>query len=144
MATGLEHPTDQSATSLVSGILSDLQNLLEQQFLLIRREIERDLRRGLQAGSLLVAGAGVLFLGGFSFCLAAAELLYWMNVPAGTMPGTLPLWACHGIVAGVLLCAGAALCVGGRMKLKKIKPMESPAAEALKENVEWTTNAPLK
>lgn len=144
MATGLENPTEQSTTTLVSGILADLQNLLEQQFLLIRREIERDVKRGLQAGSLLLAAAGVTFLGGFSFCLAAAEWLYWMTASAGTDPEALPRWGCHAIVSAVLLAVGAVFALGGRTKLKNIKPLESPAAEAMKENVEWTTNAPLR
>jgi hypothetical protein len=144
MATGLEHPADQSTTSLVSGILADLQNLVEQQFLLIRRELERDVKRGLSAASMLLAAVGIAFLSGFSFCLAAAEWLYWLTAPVGTDPGSLPIWGCHAIVAVLLLAIGAVLAIGGRMRLKNIKPLESPAAEALKENVEWTTNAPLK
>jgi len=142
MATGLENPADQSTTTLVSGIITDLQNLVEQQFLLIRREMERDVKKGLRAASMLGAGALVTFLGGFSFCLAAAGWLHWMT--GGADSASIPLWGCHAIVSAMLIAVGSVLVVGGRRQLKNIKPMESPAAEALKENVEWTTNAPLR
>jgi hypothetical protein len=141
MATGLE-PREQSATGLVSGILSDLQSLVEQQFLLIRREIVRDVKRGAEASSLIAAGALVAFLGGFSLSMAAAECLYWLTAPDGTDPSSLPRWGCYAIVSVLLIGVGAVLGLSGRQKFKNIQPMKSPAVEALKENVEWTTNPP--
>jgi len=144
MATGLEHPADQSTTTLVTGIIADLQNLVEQQFMLIRQEITRDVRQGMKAATMMAAGAAVMFLGGISFCMAAALWLHWMSLPAGADLSSLPLWSCHAIVAGIMLAVGGLLTISGRTSLKTIKPLESPAATALKENVEWTTNAPLK
>ncbi len=144
MATGFENPAEQSTTSLVGGIIADLQNLVEQQFRLFRREIERDAHRAVRAASMLAAGAGVAFLGGFSFCMAAAQCLYWLTSEGAAAETGLPLWGCHAIVSVVLLAIGAALGVSGRSQFNTIKPLESTAVEALKENVEWTTNAPLK
>ena len=43
MPTEFEPLREQTAATLVSGILSDLQHLVDQQFQLMRREIAEDL-----------------------------------------------------------------------------------------------------
>ena len=44
MSTDIANQTQPSTASLVSGILGDLTQLVEQQLLLTRREIEQEIR----------------------------------------------------------------------------------------------------
>jgi len=126
-------------TSLVSGIMSDMQDLVKQQFQLMRREIEEDLRKSREAASIFVLGTGILFLGAIPLCLMLVHLIHWAGLPAGADPASFPLWACHGVVGAVLFAMGGVLMVVARQKMKSVNPLQNPATEALKENVQWLT-----
>lgn len=128
-----------SATSLVSGILGDVHELVEQQFRLTRREIEEDLRKYMKAALVFGLGAGIFMLGVGALCLSLAHLLHWGASPPGTDPAWFPLWACHAVVGAWLAVLGGVLACVGRMMFKSIDPMKNPATEALKENIEWAT-----
>jgi len=140
MATAFQNPTDQSATSLVTGIIEDLQDLVKQQIQLARREVQQDIRKATEGALFFAMSAGILFLGAIVSCFALAYLLHWATSPTDADPARLPLWACHGIVGLVLLVGGGALAWAGRMKFQSIHPLNNPATEALKENIEWATN----
>jgi len=139
MATEVQNRSEPSMTSLVSGIVSDVQDLVKQQLHLTRREIEDDFRKSTKAASVLALGWGIAFLGAIPFCLMLVHLLHWLTSPPATGGGSLPLWACHGVVAVVLMIVGGSLACVGRQKLKSVHPLDNPATEALKENVEWLT-----
>jgi len=139
MATEVQNRSEPSLSSLVGGIVSDVQDLVKQQLQLTRREIEDDLRKTKESALLLVVGMGVLFLGAFPLCLMLVHLLHWLTEPPGSDPASLPLWACHAVVGVVLVVIGGCLCAMGRQKLKSIDPLHNPATQALKENVQWMT-----
>jgi len=140
MATEVQHPpTDQSITSLVGGIISDTQDLVKQQFQLMRKEVEDDLRKTTEAASLWIAGLVVLFLGGIAICLMLAHLLHWLTAPPGFDQASIPLWGCHAIVGVVLIIIGVCLVVAGKKTIANVHPLDNPATEALKENVQWLT-----
>src|SRR5580704_12187161 len=86
---------DQTAASLLSGILGDLQHLVEQQFQLTRREIEDEIRQRAIAAAIFALGVTVLLVGAIVFCFGLAHLLHWATSPRGTDPAGLPLWVCH-------------------------------------------------
>jgi len=138
MATEVQNRSEPSVTTLVSGIVSDLQDLLKQQLQLTRREIEEDLRKAREAASLFVLGAGICFLGAIALCFMVVHLLHWL---ASHMmdPASFPLWACHGVVGVVLVVLGASLAYAGRQKLQAVNPLDNPATQALEENVKWLT-----
>jgi len=136
MATEVQNHSDTSLTSLVTGIVSDIQDLVKQQLQLTRREIEDDLRKTKEAASILALGLGIAFLGAIPFCLMLVHLLHWLTSPAPTDPARLPLWACHGVVALVLFVIGGSLAAVGRGKFNTVRPLEN-TTEALKENVQW-------
>jgi hypothetical protein len=141
MATEVQHPpTDQSMASLVTGIVSDFQDLVKQQLLLTRKEIEADLRKSAAAASISAAGLAALLLSGFTACLMLAHLIHWLASPAGTDTASIPLWVCYLIVCAVLGAVGWCLTLLGRKKFQSVHPLENPATEALKENVQWLTN----
>jgi len=141
MATGYQNPTDQSATSLVTGIIDDLQELVKQQFRLARQEIKQDFRRATDGILFFALSAGILFLGGIVSCLALVYLLHWAGAPADADPSRFPLWACHAVVGLVLLVTGGIFACLGWTKFKSIDPVHNPATEALKDNIEWATKA---
>jgi len=140
METEVQNRSEPSVTSLMSGIVTDMQDLVKQQFHLTRREIEEDLRKSTEAASIFVLGAGILFLGAILLCLMLVHLIHWLATPAlAADPASFPLWAAHGVVGIVLFVLGGILAATGVQKWKSIHPLENPASEALKENVEWLT-----
>jgi Putative Actinobacterial Holin-X, holin superfamily III len=136
MSTDLDDRSDQSAASLVSGILDDLQDLVEQQFQLTRREIEEEICQR------AAAGMGVLFLDAIVLSLTLVHLLHWVASPPGTDPAWLPLWACYAVLAAVLVVIGGVLMWVGRARFRSIDRAQNPVTEFLQENAPWTT--PLK
>jgi hypothetical protein len=133
MATDVRAGTEQpnSVTGLVSGIITDAQELFKQQVALLRHEVREDLRKTRDASLALGAGIGILGLGVLFFLTAAALLI----ARAG-----LPVWAGFGIVAVVLIAAGLVAFFVGKKKFDSFNPLPAESAEALKENVQWITN----
>jgi len=143
MATEVQNHTDtNSVAALVSGIVTDVQDLIKQQLHLTRKEIEADFRKTREAASLLVIGLGVAFFGGFAFCLMLAHLIHFLAIPAGVVkdPATIPLWGCYGIVAAVFLVAGGGMAFAGKKKFDSFNPLPDESAQVLKENIEWIAN----
>jgi hypothetical protein len=143
MATEVQnHSEPQSVAGLVGGIVTDLQDLIKQQLQLTRKEIESDFRKTREAGSVLALGAGILFFGGFAFCLMVAHLIHHLSIPAGYVRDTaaIPLWGCHGIVAVVFLAVGGCIAYVGKKKFDSFNPLPDESAQVLKENIEWIAN----
>ena len=134
MSTDLEDPLERTASSLLSGILSDLQHLVDQQFQLTRREIEVELRQRAAAGTVFGVGVGILFLAAIALCLTLSHLLHSVASPPGTDPAWLPLWACHAVVAAVLVVCGGILAHVGRARFRSIDPSQNPATEIFQEH----------
>jgi uncharacterized membrane protein YqjE len=138
VSTDVQDPPQQTASSLVTGILGDLQRLVEQQFQLTRREIEEELRQRLAAAAVFALGIVALVFGAGLACLSLTHLLYWAASPAGADPAWLPLWACQAMVAAVLCLIGGSLALVGRTRFRSIIPYHNPASEILQEHVPWT------
>ena len=139
MSTDLENPPGQTAASLVSGILGDLQQLVEQQFQLTRREIEDELRQRATAGGIFFLGLGVSFLSMILLCLTLVHLLHWLTSPPGTDVAWLPLWGCHAVLAAVFAIIGGILTLVGRARFQSVTPFLNPVTEILQEPDQWTT-----
>jgi len=140
MATEVQNRPEQSLSSLVGGIVSDVQDLVKQQLQLTRKEIEEDIRKAGEGAALFGTGLGVLFLGALELCLTLAHLLHWSTAPAGTDPASFPLWACHGVVGGILFIFGWSVACAGKARLRAVSPPLDQSAQALKENVQWMSN----
>lgn len=127
-------PTESgpTVTGLVSGIVSDAQELLRQQVAMARAEIRADVRRGLQAAALLAVGAGVLVPAVMLLC---DMLVYDLHEQAG-----FSRWASFGIVGGVTALVGAALVAAGVIRFRSFSPLPEQTVAAIKENVRWMTN----
>jgi Putative Actinobacterial Holin-X, holin superfamily III len=126
---------DQSSvTGLVTGIINDAQELFKQQLALLKAEVRDDLRKTRDAALALGVGAGVAAVGGVMLCWMLAYLLNW-----AVGDDRLPLWACVGIVGGLLTLVGGVLLYLGKKKFDSFNPLPDETAQALKENVEWIT-----
>jgi hypothetical protein len=125
-------PEGQSVTGLVSGIISDAQELVKQQVALVRAELKADFRRTVQAAALLAVGAVCAVPALFLVCNMFVYLLHEL---AG-----LSVWASYGIVGGAFLLVSAVLIGVGIQRFRSFNPMPDQSVEAFKENVRWMTN----
>jgi hypothetical protein len=134
MANDIRTGTEPSLTSLVTGIINDLQELLKQQLSLFRQEVKDDVRKTKEAAISLSAGIGILALGGIFIGLMLVYLLNW------AFPEALPVWLCYGIIGGLMLLGGGALLYAGKRRLASFNPLPDQSVEALRENVQWIMN----
>jgi H+/Cl- antiporter ClcA len=125
--------SEPSVTSLVSGIIADAQHLIEQQLMMFRQEIRDDFRKAWQAAIPVVLGILMTLVGVVLVLLMFPLLLHW------ALP-ELPLWACFGIVGGVLAAVGGVLIFTGIKKFESFNPLSDKAMTAFKENLKWTKN----
>lgn len=140
MSMDVEDPPAQTASALVTGILSDLQSLVEQQLLLTRRELEAELRQRAMAAAILAIALAVFFIDAIFVCLTLVHLLHWLSAVPGTDPASLPLWACHAVIAGTLFGVGGLLSVVGRNRLRTTTYQPERAVNTIsQEPVPWTT-----
>ena len=133
MASDLHTEAGFSVTSLVSGIISDAQELIRQQLALLRWEIRDDFRRTVQILIATFSGAFLVAVGGALLCFMLVHLLNSL-VPA------LPLWACFGIIGAAVTLIGGGTCYLALSRFKTFNPLPDESAQALKENVQWITN----
>jgi hypothetical protein len=141
MPTEAEAPPQPEVAPLVRGIVNDLGDLLQQQLKFARAEIRTDMRKTWDVTQLFGIGAAVGLLGVMVLTFMVAHLLHWLTSPAGADPATLPLWACFGIVGGVILATSAVLVVVGKKKLDSFNPLPDKTVDTVKENLEWITSS---
>src|SRR2546430_1801900 len=80
-----------SVTSLVTGIVSDAQELLKQQVALLKHDVRSDIRQAKEALTSLAIGGAIPALGAILLCFMLVHFMYWL-VPA------VPLWGWFAIV----------------------------------------------
>lgn len=131
-----------TAASLVVGILSDLQLLVEQQFQLTRCEIEDELRLRTAAAAVLGAGIAGCFLSAMMLSMALAHGLHWAMSPNTADSAALPLWICEAGISVLLGSTGAWLAVTGRRRFNAVTASQNPAREIFEESEEWKTDSP--
>lgn len=132
MATDLHTGAEPNVTRLITGIIGDIQELLQQQLALFRHEVQADFQRTRQAALVLGIGAGLGLLG---LGLLLFMLVFLLHEAAG-----LPLWGSFGLVGGGLLIAGGVLVLVGRQQFSAFNPLPDESAQALKENIQCLTD----
>ncbi len=126
----VETPTSMSA--LVGGIISDAQQLIRQELMLARRELQDEVKKAKTAAISFAVGAFVALVGSALLCLMVVYFLNWAT--------NLPLWGCFGIVGGLLALLGLILLLVARNKASEIHLVPPQTAATLKENVQWIKN----
>jgi hypothetical protein len=132
MTPNLHTGSEPSLASLATGIVHDVQELFKQQLDLFKHEVETNLHKTREAMASLALGLDFLFLGSVLFCFTAVYFLHWLFPK-------LDLWVCFLIVTGLVGIPGAILAYNARQQLRSVSPLPKESAEALKENLEWTT-----
>src|SRR5437879_945908 len=92
-----------SVSSLVGGIITDAQQLIRQELALAKREMQEEVNKAKTAAVSLAAGGALALLGGVLLCLMVVYLLHWLT---NTTNEHFPLWACYGVVGGLLALVG--------------------------------------
>jgi len=133
MATDLRDGPEASVTHLVSGIVGDMQNLMKQQFELLKHDVKDEVAKTRDAGLLLGVGAALGLVAAMLLMQALVYLTPWL------LPDW-PLWACFGLWGAVAALGGGGLIWTGINRLAAIRPLQEPGAVALKENVEWISH----
>jgi hypothetical protein len=130
MASNLQTDPGTGLGGLVSGIVHDAQELINQQLSLFKQEMRQDLRRARAGAGMLAVAGGILLTGTLLLALMLVHLLFWL-VP------DMPLWIWYGIIGGLFAGTGAFLAYRGHDKLERSVPEQT--AKALEENLEWKT-----
>jgi len=133
MPTDLQnaHESQQSLTSLFSGIIHDAQELLKQQLSLFKAELRSDLKKTREAATSLAFGAAIAGAGGLMLCWGLAYLVNWAF--------SWPTWGGFFLVGGVIALLGGVLVYVGQERFRSFNPLPEQTAEALRENLEWKT-----
>jgi hypothetical protein len=136
MAIELRNGPEPSLTSLVNGIIHDVQELMHQQLHLFKEEITSDFEKAKEV-TISVALAWALGLAGV---VVGAGMLLVMLVHLLNWATQMPMWGCYGLVGAAALALGAGLLVAGKKKLETFHPLPEQSVQALKENVQCLTN----
>lgn len=136
MAIELRNGPEPSMTSLVSGIIHDVQELMHQQLALFKEEITTDFRNATQVAQSVALswalGLGSIVVGAGMLLVMLVHLLHWAT--------QLPLWGCYGLVGAAAMVLGAGLLFAGKKKLETLHPLPEQSVQAFKENVQCLTN----
>lgn len=115
--------------NLVSGILDDARLLLRQEAQLLRDEVKLELSKAGRAASGFGVGAVLASVGALFLLLMLVhglnEWLLW------------PLWACYGLVGGLISGVGIALIVRAQSLAASVHTTPQRSLHAMKENVQW-------
>jgi hypothetical protein len=133
MASDLHTEAEFSVTSLLKGIVSDAQELIQQQLALFRAEIKDDFRKTVGILITIVSGAFMVAVGGALLCFM---LVYLLN----SVAPVLPLWGCFGIVGGGVALIGGIVAYAAVARFKTFNPLPDESVQALQENVQWIKN----
>lgn len=133
MATDTQTGQEPRLSELISGIVSDAEDLVKQQLALFKTEIKDEIRKTKEATLSL---AGGVFVGVLGIVLLAFGLVYLL---AWVFPA-VPLFGWFLIVGAVLAGAGFALAWEGKNRLDSLHAVPEQSAQALKENVQWLMN----
>jgi hypothetical protein len=140
MATEVCNPSESpTLTSLVSGIVGDIQDLVKQQLRLTRKEIEADLHKTRESASLAILGWVITLGGVLGLCLTSAHLIHWLGLPPGGDLSRVPLWASFAIASAAFLIVGGFVLMAGKKKMDAMGTPLHDTVQALKEDVEWKT-----
>ena len=121
--------SQEGLVELIAEIIRDARTLLLQEIQLARDEFQEKAGKIATAALSLAVGIGVGLIGSLLLILMFVHLLKAFT--------ELPMWACYGIVGGVLLILGLALLFLGMKWFKQIQLVPARTLATLKENVRW-------
>jgi len=123
MTSEVHANTESGITSLLTGITSDVQQLVRQEVALMRQEIQEEIHKTKDAAMAVALGATAA---GVSLILIGFTAVYVLAAASA-----LPLWAAFAIVASVIGIAAGVLLFMGKRQLESLRPHREPASSAL-------------
>jgi uncharacterized membrane protein YqjE len=122
---------EPSLTALVSGIVHDAQELMEQEVALAKVEIKNELKKTTEAAMAFGAGAAVAGLSAIFFALGVVLLITWAS------GHRIPEWGSFFIIGFVLAVVGGILIFSGRNRAENIHLVPQQTVDTMRENVQW-------
>jgi len=122
-----------SVASLVGGIISDAERLVQQELKLAKKEIQHEFDKAKVAGGALLIGLGVLLVAAILLTQMVVEILNQYAFPDNH-------WVSYLIVGAVFAAIGGVLFYAGKKQADTINLVPPETAETLKENVQWLQN----
>jgi hypothetical protein len=126
---GPPYSAEPTLMQLVTDLVSDAKELLRQELVLAKYEITQEVHKTKSALISLGAGVGIISVGGL---LLLVMLVHALNALTG-----LPLWACYGIIGGMLAIVGILLIYSGKKTISQIDMIPQQTVATMKENVRW-------
>jgi len=123
---------EPTIAALVSGLISDAQELARKEIQLAKVEVKQEVDRTIQgtialaAGAITIGLAAILLL--FAIVYALAETLNW------------PLWASFSLVGAVVLAIGLIALSVGKARVAKVDPVPHETLDSLRKDVTWIKN----
>ncbi|RPH83738.1 MAG: phage holin family protein [Planctomycetaceae bacterium] len=136
MSTEGEQPAQRSIESLLSGILGDVQQLVDQQIRLTRQEVETQIRLAAVAGIWLGTGMAMLLSAVILLSFSAAYWLHWLASPPDLDAASLPLWVCDAMVAAALAVVALIFVFIGRAKFNALDRAKNPPTKNSQELID--------
>jgi hypothetical protein len=116
-------------TSLLMGLLDDIRRLARQELKLAKDELLDDLSRVKQAAVSAGIGIGMLIIGGLFLAIMLVHMLRAFT--------DLPMWACYGIVGGLLVGGGWFAIMAGKRRVEGVDFVPNRTIHTMKENAKW-------
>ena len=135
MTTRHKNASETDLATVAQGIINDIQRLVGEHVDLLRAEVKQELREAAASVASAGTGAGLAALGGALGTLMVVHLLHDRT--------RLPLWACYGLVGGVVGGAGAGLLYAGGRGVAGLARVPRELARTLKEDVDWVKEQAL-
>ena len=130
MRNGQEaHRTGNGIFGLLSGLIGDVRTLFRQELQLLRDELFLEIATIRQAAVAMGVGIGITAIGGL---FALIMLVYVLHEFVH-----LPLWACYGLIGGILLAVGSALIIKATQSLQNFSLMPRRTLRSIKEDAQW-------
>jgi hypothetical protein len=118
-----------SFASLLEGLIRDIKTLVRQEITLAKDEIQAEVRKLKMAGLSVIIGTALAAVGGL---LLIFMLVHLLQAVTG-----LPLWACYGIVGGLLVGSAALLLFKAKANMSDVHLAPQQTLAAMKENATW-------
>ena len=114
---------------LLGGLIEDVRTLLRQELQLLRDEFFLEIGKIRQAVVAIGAGIGFTVLGGVFALIMLVQVLHQFV--------HLPLWACYGLIGGLLLAVGVFLLIKAKQSLENFNLMPRRTLRSMKEDAQW-------
>ena len=109
MSNPVANDSVESPSSLIMGILGDVEQLAGQHLRLARAEIEEEVERHAKTVAMMAVTFAILLVASIVWVLGLVYFMHaYMNTPIAPA-ATFPLWACHMIVGTVVGVIGGVL-----------------------------------